>query len=52
MKDISVIELITSHIRYWKNFIQMLFNIYKTYSNYSTVLAKVLDEKFPIIQIT
>src|SRR5467141_780261 len=48
MMDISILELITAHIHYWKNFIQMLFNIYKTYSNYSTVLIRVLNGKFPV----
>jgi len=51
MKDISFIELISSHIYYWNNFFQMLFNIYKTYSNYSTVLIRVLNNKFPIESI-
>jgi FkbM family methyltransferase len=48
MSGISVTELLTSHICYWKNFIQMLFNVYRTYSNYSTVLIRALNGKFPI----
>ncbi|HEV2193272.1 MAG TPA: FkbM family methyltransferase [Nitrosopumilaceae archaeon] len=48
MKGISYSELISSHISYWKNFLQMLFNVSKTFSNYSTVLNSALNGKFPI----
>src|SRR5438132_253853 len=48
MRDISVIELIKAHLYYWKNFIQLLSNVSKTYSNYSTVLTRVLSGKFPV----
>lgn len=51
MRDISIIELITAHICYWKNFIQLLSNVSKTYSNYSTVLARALSGKFPVESI-
>lgn len=37
-----------AHIKYWKNFIRMLFKIRKTYSNYSTVLNGAFNGKFPI----
>jgi FkbM family methyltransferase len=48
IREISIFELIKSHICYWKNFAQLLLNIYKTYSNYSIVLNKVLQGKFPV----
>lgn len=49
--DVSIFELIRSHVCYWKNFIRMLFKTYKTYSNYPTVLARVLNGKFPVESI-
>ena len=46
--NISIFETLTSHIEYWKSFIQMIFKIYKTYSNYPIVLTRVLNRKFPV----
>ena len=51
MMDVSIFEMIISHVHYWKNFIQMIFKIYKTYSNYYVVLARVLNGKFPVESI-
>ena len=41
-------ELLIANIYYWKNFFQMIFNVYKTFSNYHIVLNKALNGKFPI----
>ena len=48
MKNVSNMELIIANIYYWKNFFQMIFNVYKTFSNYHIVLNKALNGKFPI----
>jgi|CXWL01.1.fsa_nt_gi FkbM family methyltransferase len=48
ISEISKVELIKAHVYYWKNFFQMIWNIYRTYSNYFIVLKKVLSGKFPV----
>ena len=46
--NISMGEIITGHIRYWINFLKMVFTLNKTFENSLSLLFKILKNKFPI----
>ena len=51
MKNISVIDYLLAHIRYWNHFVSMLLKVQNTYRNSLKILTNVLQEKFPVDSI-
>jgi FkbM family methyltransferase len=51
MQNISAVDLLTAHIRYWKHFLKMLLQVRRTYFNSLKLLTKILREEFPVESI-
>src|SRR5438445_13431164 len=51
MQNISAVDLLTAHIRYWKHFLKMLLEVRRTYFNSLKLLTRVLRDEFPIESI-
>ena len=48
MTEISLLEKINAHIRYWFDFFQMILNVNKTFQNSFEILSKSFKNDFPI----
>ncbi len=48
MTEISLLEKINAHIRYWFDFFQMIVNVSKTFQNSFEILSKSFKNDFPI----
>ena len=48
MTEISLLEKINAHIRYWFDFFQMILNVSKTFQNSFEILSKSFKNDFPI----
>ena len=48
MTEISLLEKINAHIRYWLDFFQMILNVNKTFQNSFEILSKSFKNDFPI----
>jgi FkbM family methyltransferase len=48
LTEISLLEKINAHIRYWFDFFQMILNVSKTFQNSFEILSKSFKNDFPI----
>jgi len=48
LTEISLLEKINAHIRYWFDFFQMIVNVSKTFQNSFEILSKSFKNDFPI----
>jgi len=48
LTEISLLEKINAHIRYWLDFFQMILNVNKTFQNSFEILSKSFKNDFPI----
>lgn len=48
MQNISTVDCLLAHIRYWEHFFGMLLKVQNTYSNPGKILINILQEKFPV----